>query len=144
MVEKLKNYFETHVQLASEYENILVDFLGEEAVNYTIEPIPVETIIRPYTDGSSLRQFVFQFGSREFYDNGIAQNIDNLDFYDRFKEEIEYNNTHGILPDIEGVQSIECTTSGVLDGAESGTAKYVIQMRVKYYKDAKSNINISI
>ena len=136
MVEKLKNYFMEHVQLASEFKNILVDFLGEEATTYTIEPIPVETIITPYTDGGSRRQFVFQFGSREFYDNGVAQNIENLDFYEKFKEEIETNNKNGVLPDIDGIESIECTTDGVLDGAESGTAKYIIQMKIKYYKEA--------
>lgn len=136
MVEKLKKYFLEHVQLASEFKNILVDFLGEEATTYTIEPIPVETIVTPYIDGGSLRQFVFQFGSREFYDDGVAQNIDNLDFYEKFQEEIETNNKNGILPDIEGIQKIECTTGGVLDGAESGTAKYIIQMKIEYYKEA--------
>jgi hypothetical protein len=136
MVEKLKDYFMEHVQLASEFKNILVDFLGEEATTYTIEPIPVETIITPYTDGGSLRQFVFQFGSREFYDDGVAQNIENLDFYEKFKNEIETNNKNGVLPDIDGIQSIECTTGGTLDGAESGTAKYIIQMKIKYYKEA--------
>lgn len=136
MVEKLKEYFLDHVQLASEFKNILVDFLGEEATTYTIEPIPVEIIDTPYADGGSLNQFVFQFGSREFYDNGVAQNIENLDFYERFKEEIEQNNKNHILPDIDGIQSIECTTHGTLDGAESGTAKYIIQMKIKYYKEA--------
>lgn len=136
MVEKLKEYFLEHVQLASEFKNILVDFLGEEATTYVIEPIPEEEIVTPYTDGGSLCQFIFQFGSREFYDDGIAQNIENLDFYERFKEEIEQNNKNHILPDINGIQSIECTTHGTLDGAESGTAKYIIQMKIKYYKEA--------
>ena len=89
MVEKLKDYFLNHMQLASEFKNILVDFLGEEATTYVIEPIPEEEIITPYVDGGSLCQFIFQFGSREFYDDGVAQNIENLDFYERFKEEIE-------------------------------------------------------
>lgn len=136
MVEKLKEYFIEHVQLASEFKNILVDFLGEEATTYVIEPIPEQEIVTPYTDGGSLNQFIFQFGSREFYDDGVAQNIENLDFYEKFKEEIETNNKNGILPDIEGIQSIECTTGGTLDGAESGTAKYIIQMKIKYYKEA--------
>lgn len=136
MVEKLKDYFLEHVQLASEFKNILIDFLGEEATTYTIEPIPVEIINTPYVDGGSVRQFVFQFGSREFYDNGVAQNIENLDFYEKFQEEIETNNKNKVLPDIEGIQSIECTTHGVLDGAESGTGKYIIQMKIKYYKEA--------
>jgi hypothetical protein len=136
MVEKLKDYFMKHVQLASEFKNILVDFLGEEATTYVIEPIPEQEIVTPYTDGGSLNQFIFQFGSREFYDDGVAQNIENLDFYEKFKKEIETNNKNGVLPDIDGIQSIECTTGGTLDGAESGTAKYIIQMKIIYYKEA--------
>ena len=136
MVEKLKDYFMEHVKLASEFKNILVDFLGEEATTYVIEPIPEQEIVTPYTDGGSLNQFIFQFGSREFYDDGVAQNIENLDFYEKFKKEIETNNKNGVLPEIDGIQSIECTTEGTLDGAESGTAKYIIQMKIIYYKEA--------
>lgn len=135
MIEEIRNYFNNHVQLASEFENILVDFLGEDAITYTIEPVPVEPIIRPYADGSSLRQYVFQFGSREYYDNSVAQNIGNLDFYEKFKDEIESNNKEGILPNIDGIQSIECLTPGTLQDVQNGTAKYIIQMRITYLKE---------
>ena len=135
MIEEIRNYFNNHVQLATEFENILVDFLGDEAITYTIEPVPVEPIIRPYADGSSLRQYVFQFGSREYYDNSVAQNIENLDFYEKFKDEIESNNKEGILPNIDGIQSIECLTPGTLQDVQNGTAKYIIQMRITYLKE---------
>lgn len=135
MIGKIKEYFLEHIQLAQEFENILVDFIGDEAITYTIEPIPVEPVIRPYTDGSSLRQYVFQFGSREYYDNGVAQNIENLDFYERFKNEIETKNRNGVLPDVEGIQSIECLTDGTIQDVQNGTAKYIIQMRITYIKE---------
>ena len=135
MIDKIKNYFNEHVHLASEFENILVDFLGDEAITYSIEPVPVEPVIRPYTDGSSLRQYVFQFGSREYYDNGVAQNIENLDFYENFKNEIETNNKNGVLPDVDGIQSIECLTDGTIQDVQNGTAKYIIQMRITYIKE---------
>jgi hypothetical protein len=135
MIEEIRNYFKNHIQLATEFQNILVDFIGDEAITYTIEPIPVEPIIRNYTDGSSLRQYVFQFGSREYYDNGVAQNIENLDFYEKFKDEIETNNKNGVLPDIDGIQSIECLTDGTIQDVQSGTAKYIIQMRITYLKE---------
>ncbi len=135
MIEKIKDYFIQNIQLAQEFENILVDFIGDEAITYTIEPIPVEPVIRPYTDGSSLRQYVFQFGSREYYDNGVAQNIENLDFYERFKNEIETKNRNGVLPDVEGIQSIECLTDGTIQDVQNGTAKYIIQMRITYIKE---------
>lgn len=135
MIEKIKDYFIQNIQLAQEFENILIDFIGDEAITYTIEPVPVEPIIRPYTDGSSLRQYVFQFGSREYYDNGVAQNIENLDFYERFKNEIESKNKNGVLPDVDGIQSIECLTDGTIQDVQNGTAKYIIQMRITYIKE---------
>lgn len=136
MIEKIKEYFINNIQLAQEFENILVDFIGDDAVTYTIEPVPVEPVIRPYADGSSLNQYVFQFGSREFYDNGLTQNIQNLNFYENFKNEIEDKNKRDILPDIEGIQSIECLTDGSIQDVQSGTAKYIIQMRITYLKEA--------
>ena len=136
MIEEIRNYFLKNVSLAKEFDNILADFLGDEATSYTIEPIPVEPKLRPYRDGGSLNQYVFQFGSREFYDNSVAQNINNLGFYERFQEEIETNNKNGVLPDIKGIQSIECLNNGTIQDVQNGTAKYVIQMRITYEKEA--------
>lgn len=135
MIDKIREYFKKNVTLAEEFENILIDFLGEDATTYTIEPIPTEYILKQYVDGGSLRQFVFQFGSREFYDNSVTQNIDNLNFYERFQEEIENNNINGILPDIEGIQKIECLNNGTIQDVQTGTAKYSIQMRIIYLKE---------
>ena len=136
MIEEIRNYFLKNVSLTKEFDNILADFLGDEATSYTIEPIPVEQVLRPYSDGGSLNQYVFQFGSREFYDNSVAQNINNLGFYERFQEEIETNNKNGVLPDIKGIQSIECLNNGTIQDVQNGTAKYVIQMRITYEKEA--------
>ncbi len=137
MIEKIREYFINNVSLAEEYDNILADFLGEDATTYSIEPIPTEKVIKAYRDGGSLNQFVFQFSSREFYDNTVAQNIANLDFYEKFENQIEDNNYKKILPEIDGIQSIECLNNGTIQDIESGTAKYAIQMRITYEKGGK-------
>lgn len=136
MIEKIRDYFKNKVTLAEEFDNILVDFLGENATTYSIEPIPVEPVLRGYADGGSLNQFVFQFGSREFYDDSVAQNISNLDFYEKFQAEIEANNKNGVLPDIKGIQTIECLNNGTIQDVQTNTAKYVIEMRITYEKEA--------
>ena len=135
MVGKLKEYFLNNVTLAEEFKNILADYLGEEATDYTIETIPIDPVLKQYTDGSYLGQLTFQFGSREYYDDSDKQNIENLDFYEKFQKEIEYNNEHHILPDIEGIQSIECLSNGTIQDVENKTAKYIIQMRITYLKE---------
>lgn len=144
MIEKLKEYFINHVTLAEEFRNILADFLGEDATDYVIEPIGIEPVLRQYADGSYLGQLTFNFGSREYYDNSETQNIENLDFYERFSKEIEDNNKKRILPDIDGIQSIECLSNGTMEGAEKGTAKYVIQMRITYFRDITKSQYISL
>lgn len=142
MVDKIKEYFLENVTLAEEFKNILADFLGEEATDYTIETIPIDPILKQYADGSYLGQLTFQFGSREYYDDSDTQNIENLDFYERFQQEIEYNNKHHILPNIDGIQSIECLSNGTIQDVENKTAKYVIQMRITYYRDYDKDISL--
>ena len=134
-IDKIKEYFLNHVTLAEEFKNILADFLGEEATDYVIEPVPIDTVLRPYTDGGALEQFTFNFGSREYYDDSEKQNIENLDFYERFRKEIEYNNRNHILPDIEGIQTIKCLSNGTIQDNKKGTAKYVIPIRITLLKE---------
>lgn len=135
MIKAIKEYFIENVTLAEEFRNILADFLGEEATEYIIEPISIETKLRPYIDGGYLGQLTFNFGSREYYDDSNNQNIENLDFYEKFQNEIEENNKKHILPSIDGIQSIECLGNGTIQDTQKGTAKYTIPMRITYVKE---------
>ena len=134
MINKLRNYF-FELGIIDGNSNINVDFLSNEPIQYVIEPIPVEPIIKAYKDGGSLRQFVFQFGSREYYGADVIQNMKNTEFYEDFSALIEDNNRKGVLPNIDGIQSIECLSNGTINEDNTDNAKYVIQMRITYYKD---------
>lgn len=144
MVEELKKYFMENVTLAEEFKRILIDFLGDDATDYTIETIPIDPILKEYTDGSYLGQLTFQFGSREYYDDSDEQNAKNLEFYENFQKQIEYNNKHHILPNIDGIQSIECLSNGTIQDVENKTAKYIIQMRITYFRDNNDDSYISL
>ena len=134
MISKIRQYF-FDLGIIDENSNINVDFLSNKPIEYVIEPIPVEPVIRQYADGSSLRQFVFQFGSREYFGADVIQNMKNTEFYEDFSELIEDNNKKGVLPKINGIQSIECLNNGTINEDNTNNAKYVIQMRITYYKD---------
>ena len=134
MIDKLRNYF-FELGIIDGNSNINVDFLSNEPIQYVIEPIPVEPIIKAYKDGGSLRQFVFQFGSREYFGADVVQNMANTEFYEDFSALIEDNNRKGVLPKIDGIQSIECLSNGTINEDNTNNAKYVIQMRITYYKD---------
>lgn len=134
MISKIRQYF-FDLGIIDENSNINVDFLSNKPIEYVIEPIPVEPIIKPYKDGGSLRQFVFQFGSREYFGADVIQNMKNTEFYEDFSALIEDNNKKGVLPKINGIQSIECLNNGTINEDNTDNAKYVIQMRITYYKD---------
>lgn len=134
MISKIRQYF-FDLGIIDENSNINVDFLSNEPIQYVIEPIPVEPIIKPYKDGGSLRQFVFQFGSREYFGADVIQNMKNTEFYEDFSALIEDNYRKGVLPKIDGIQSIECLNNGTINEDNTNNAKYVIQMRITYYKD---------
>lgn len=90
-IEKIRDYLITHCNL-SNYGNLLIDFLDEEAKNYSVEKIPLNPIVEQYLDGTSKRQETYQFSSRESYDNSLMQNLDNNGFYEEFCYIIESNN----------------------------------------------------
>ena len=134
MISKIRQYF-FELGIIDGNSNINVDFLSNKPIEYVIEPIPMEPVIRQYADGSSLRQFVFQFGSREYFGADVIQNMKNTEFYENFSALIEDNNKKGVLPKIKGIQSIECLNNGTINEDNTDNAKYVIQMRITYYKN---------
>ena len=134
MISKIRQYF-FELGIIDGNSNINVDFLSNKPIEYVIEPIPMEPVIRQYADRSSLRQFVFQFGSREYFGADVIQNMKNTEFYEDFSALIEDNNKKGVLPKIKGIQSIECLNNGTINEDNTDNAKYVIQMRITYYKN---------
>lgn len=119
-----------------------VDYLGEKPVEYTIEVLTCDPIVKRYVNGDSIRQYLFAFGSREFYSQERLQNIQNSAFYERLAEWVEEQNEAGELPELpEGMeaQSLEVTSTGYLFDGSMENARYQVQLRLLYYKEAKRN-----
>lgn len=133
MITQIREYI-SNLTIINQFARINVDYLGEEPIEYVIEPIPTDPIIKQYTDGSCLNQYVFQLGSRESYSSSVIENMQNSTFYEDLTSCIETNNRLGILPNIKGIQSIEILNVGTINEAGADTAKYVIQMRITYFK----------
>ncbi len=117
-----------------------VDALGPDPVEYTIETGVFDPVIQRYIDGSSERQYQFQFGSREFYSMDRLQNIENSTFYEDLAEWVEEQSINGILPELpDGMEAeeLEVLSPGyIFDGAMEN-ARYQISLRLLYVKEAK-------
>lgn len=116
-----------------------VDYLGEKPVEYTIEVLPCDPVVKRYLGGSTVRQYLFAFGSREFYSQERLQNIQNSAFYELLADWVETRSMSGILPELpDGMeaQQLEVVSSGYLfDGSMTNT-RYQIQLRLLYFKEA--------
>ena len=134
MIEKIREYFIEN-NIIDENSRINVDFLGEEPTEFALEPIPVNPILAKYVNGTSLRQFQFELLSCNDYGADVIQNMSNSSYYENLYNLIEQNNKERILPNVKGIESIECLNSGGILDAGTNTARYSIQMRITYYKD---------
>ena len=117
-----------------------VDFLGEDADTYSVDTIPSEEVIKRYKDGGCVKQFQFAVSSRRFYDQNIAQNIDNLKFFEDLGAWVEERAKARQLPMMDSgrtAQKIVVTSTAYpFIVTEDGKARYQMQMRLEYFKEA--------
>lgn len=116
-----------------------VDYLGEKPVEYTIEVLPCDPVVKRYLGGNTVRQYLFAFGSREFYSQERLQNIQNSAFYERLADWVETRSMSGVLPELpDGMeaQQLEVVSSGYLFDGSMTNARYQIQLRLLYFKEA--------
>lgn len=117
---------------------INVDYLSDNPVEYSIDVIPSSTVIKKYTGGGAIKQFVFVFASKEYYGSDILTNIENSGFYEELSKWIETKSKRRELPQLsDGKEpiSLEVLDSGYLFQADEDMARYQMQLRLIYYED---------
>lgn len=137
ILDVLKKFIENECPLVSG-KKIKVNYLGEKPQSYTVDTVPANPVVRKYPDGGSLRQYLFVFASREFYDAQVWSNLDVMAFYEAFSDWIDEVNRTGALPDLgDGLcaRRLEVLSSGYLFKAESDDARYQIQCKLLYEKE---------
>lgn len=137
IIEKIRDYF-LDCPLLDELARLNVDYLGVDPTQYTIDSVPTTSIVKSYVDGGALKQYVFVFGSREYYGADVLQNLENSGFYERFSSWIEEQNELSNLPKLSNgrnSEKLEVLTSGYLFDASEDNARYQLQCRLIYYED---------
>ncbi len=138
IIEAVRNYLLTYPGISDSDAPLLVDYLGSEAGQFTIEPIPCEPIYKRYADGGCQKQYLFLMASREEYSADLLPCIRNEQFYEEFAGWIEAQNKCRNLPEL-GVDrfsvGIEVQTGGYVFGADAETARYQIQLRLIYEEE---------
>lgn len=116
-----------------------VNMLSNDPNNYSLDRLPLENEITKWIIGTKIKRDAYTFRARFNISQDLANNLQNIGFFEQFEEAIETNNEKGILPNIEDIKSIECLNGGTLNWCDTNTAEYDIQIQITYYDKWKGN-----
>lgn len=137
IIESIRNFIKKCPHL-EEFEGAIrigVDYLDKESTTYSIEKVPSNPVVKKYVDSSCKKQELFIFSSRESYGQDVFNNIDNINFYEKFAEWIAEMNNKGEFPLLDGKREalkIEVTSNGYAFQTDIDKARYQIQLRLIY------------
>ena len=114
---------------------INANMLDNDINNYSLDKIPTSSTIEKWIFGIEIHRDVFSFRSRKAYSQDTINNLANIGFFETFEDKIKSNNNKGILPEIAGIESIECLNTGTMVSAETNTAEFDIQLQITYKKE---------
>ena len=136
MTNSIKAFIKTCPTLADIDVNI--NYLSENEKSGALENVSCEPTIKNYTDGGTLRQFLFTVALREKYGQDVAENTAATVKLEQLSDWIYEQDRLGILPALSGNKnsvSLEVIKTGWVDEKQSDTAKYQLQCRLVYYQD---------
>lgn len=136
-ITKLRTYLLLiiDVLVTNKKYQINANMLSNEPNNYSLDKIPTSSTVEAWITGTKICRDVYSFRSRVGYSQDTIENLINVGFFEIFEKLISSNNEKGILPDIEGIQSIQCLNCGSMNNANTNTAEFDIQIQITYKED---------
>lgn len=143
-VSKLREYLLTVIYELTNSTDYQINAytLSNDINNYSLDKIPMNTEVETWVLGIVKRRDVYSFRSRMSYSQDTITNLKNIGFFEKFEEKIKSNNEEGILPDIDGIESIECLNCGTMNNAETKTAEFDIQIQITYREDYEEELSL--
>ena len=136
-ISKLRTYLFSIIDTLATDKNyqINANMLSNDINNYSLDKIPTSSQVERWVTGLEIHRDVFSFKSRNAYSQDVINNLSNIGFFETFESVIKSNNKKGVLPDIKGIESIECLNCGTMLSAETNTAEFDIQIQITYRED---------
>lgn len=143
-ISKLRQYLLSIIDTITNdnTSQINANMLSNDINNYSLDKIPTNTEVESWIIGIVKRRDVYSFRSRMSYSQDTINNLKNIGFFEKFENIIKSNNDEGILPDIKGIESIECLNCGTMNNAETNTAEFDIQIQLTYIEDYEEEISL--
>lgn len=136
-ITKLRTYLFKIIDtlLTDNKYQINANMLSNEPNNYSLDKTPTASTVEEWITGTRICRDVYSFRSRVGYSQDTINNLINVGFFEIFEKIISSNNEEGILPNIEGIQSIQCLNCGSMTNANTNTAEFDIQLQIEYKEE---------
>ena len=136
-ITKLRTYLLSIIDIlvTNKKYQINANMLSNEPNNYSLDKIPTSSTVEEWITGTKVCRDVYSFRSRVGYSQDTIENLINVGFFEIFEKLISSNNEKDILPNIEGIQSIQCLNCGSMNNANTNTAEFDIQIQITYKED---------
>lgn len=132
---KIREYLFSVINTLLDNSNyqINADMLSNRINDFSLDKIPTGTSVSNWIIDDGVKREVYSFRSRKKYSQDTINNLKNIGFFEDFENIIETNNNKGILPNIDGIESIECLNSGTMQRNDDGkSAEFSIQIQITY------------
>ena len=144
-ITKLRQYLMSVIDtLVSDTKHqINANMLSNQIGDYSLDKIPTNNEVERWITGDVIHRDVFSFRSRKKYSQQTITNLSNIGFFEEFERIIKNNNDDGILPDINGIETIECLNSGTMVHNDDGnSAEFDIQIQITYRETDDGSISL--
>lgn len=136
-ITKLRTYLISIIDTLTADKNyqINANMLAKDINNYSLDKIPTSSQVEKWVTGVEIHRDVFSFRSRNAYSQDTINNLSNVGFFETFENIIKSNNKKGVLPDIKGIEKIECLNNATMISADTNTAEFEIQIAISYREE---------
>ena len=136
-IDNLRTYLCKVIDTLTTNKNFKINanMLSKNVNNYSLDKIPTASTVERWVNGVEIHKDVYSFRSRKEYSTNEINNLQNIGFFEIFESTIKSNNKKGVLPNIKGIESIECLNCGTMLSAETNTAIFDIQIQITYREE---------
>ena len=136
-ISKLRTYLFSIIDTLTTDKSyqINANMLDNDINNYSLDKMPTSSTVEKWINGIETHRDVYSFRSRMAYSQDTINNLLNIGFFEKFESIIKSNNKKGILPEINGIQNIECLNCGTMNSADTNTAEFDIQLQITYREE---------
>jgi hypothetical protein len=136
-IDNLRTYLCKVIDALTTNKNFKINanMLSKNVNNYSLDKIPTASTVEKWVNGVGIHKDVYSFRSRKEYSTNEINNLQNIGFFEIFESTIKSNNKKGVLPNIKGIESIECLNCGAMLSADTNTAIFDIQIQITYREE---------